>query len=239
MSKDLFIAKLPANTSPEQLRALFETVGRVTFVKRPRDFETGAYRSFAFVSMSSDAEGLEAIERFNGYLLDDVAMVVKVSDKPIVTTPMPKPTPPSPAPPAPHANPAPHLPSFAWEDRLDEIEALMNDIGTATTAKITLVGRPTVHTSRAGVIVIVLQHFPKQTGLPKGIPIPPAIPVIYMVYISQKMWSRVSDSLRDPEDTLIVEGQLTIDPEAGGIAVIATNVNTKLLQRSQFQSDAS
>jgi hypothetical protein len=238
MSKDLFIAKLPANTSPEELKVLFETVGRVTFVKRPRDFETGAYRSFAFVSMSTDEEGIEAVNRLNGYILDDVAMVVKASDKPIITTPMPK-SPPSPSSASASSSPAPHLPNFVWEDRLDEIEPLLNDVGTATTAKITLVGRPASHTSRAGVVVIALQNFPKQTGLPKGIPVPPPIPVLYMVYISQKMWSRVADSIKDPEDALIIEGQVTIDPEAGGIAVIATNVNTKLLQRSQFQAESS
>lgn len=238
MSKDLFIAKLPAETTPEQLRALFESVGRVAFVKRPRDFETGAYRSFAFISMLTDEEGRAAINKLNGYVLDNVAMVVKASDKPIVTTPMPKPAP-APTHSAPSFVSAPHLPSFTWEDRMEEIDSLLNDIGTATTAKITLVGRPIVHVMRAGVVMVALQHFPKQTGLPKGLPVPPAIPVIYIVYISQKMWSKVAESLKDPDDTLIVEGQLTIDPEVGGIAVIGTNVNTKLLQRSQFQSDPS
>ncbi|MCS6836515.1 MAG: RNA-binding protein [Anaerolineae bacterium] len=233
MSKDLFIAKLPAKTTPEQLREMFSRVGMVTFVKRPKDFESGEYRSFAFVSMATEEEGRRAIETFNGYVVDGVTMVVKVSDKPIVTTSMPRPAD-APSPPV-MKRPIPASAStvgFNWDDRLEEVEPLLEELGTATTAKLVLVGRPLNHAMHAGVVMIALQNFPKQTGLPKGLPVPPPIPVNYVVYMTKKSWDKVQPLLEENEDdALVIEGFLTLDVELGAVAVIAMSVGTKFQKR--------
>ena len=41
MTHELFVAKIPATVSVEQLRALFERYGKIVAFKRPRDYETG------------------------------------------------------------------------------------------------------------------------------------------------------------------------------------------------------
>jgi len=235
MSKDLFIAKLPPKMTPDELRELFNSVGKVAFVKRPKDFETGEYRAFAFVSMTTEDEGKRAIEKFNGYVLDGVTMVVKVSDKPIITTSMPKPADGSTAK-RPYQAPPVSSPQvgFSWDDRLEDVEPLLVDLGTATTAKIVLVGRPINHAVRGTVAMLALQNFPKQTGLPKGLPLPPPIPINYVVYMAKKLWEKVLPALEEnAEDALVIEGMLTIDLELGAIAVIATSVSTKFQKAHQ------
>lgn len=232
MSKDLFIAKLPLKTTPEELRQMFSRAGEVTFVKRPRDFETGEYRAFAFVSMATEEQGLKAIEMFNGHVLDGVTIAVKVSDKPIVTTPTPRPA--ASPPPVKRPTSPTLLPqvSFKWDDRLEQVEPLLDDLGTATTAKLVLVGRPLNHAMHANVVMVALQNFLKQTGLPKGLPAPPAIPVNYVVYMTKKAWDKVHPLLEENEsDALVIEGFLTLDVELGAVAVIATNVGTKFQKR--------
>ncbi len=47
MTDQLFIAPCPPTWMPEEIKALFEQVGPVKQVKRPRDQETGEYRKFA------------------------------------------------------------------------------------------------------------------------------------------------------------------------------------------------
>jgi hypothetical protein len=84
----------------------------------------------------------------------------------------------------------------------------------------------------AGVVMVALQNFPKQTGLPKGLPVPPAIPVNYVVYMTRKSWDKVHALLEEHEDdALVIEGFLTLDVELGAIAVIAMSVGTKFQKR--------
>jgi molybdopterin-guanine dinucleotide biosynthesis protein len=52
----------------------------------------------------------------------------------------------------------------------------------------------------------------------------------YAVYIASKQWKKVEEAIKDPEDTLIIEGFPKTDPEVSAIAVFATNVTTKKLQ---------
>ncbi len=81
----------------------------------------------------------------------------------------------------------------------------------------------------------------KQPALPKGLPRPPAKPSQYTLYISQKHWKKVRDSLKDPEDLLVVEGHCALDSKLASIAVFGTNVTTKLIQQAQraAQRDAT
>jgi hypothetical protein len=51
-----------------------------------------------------------------------------------------------------------------------------------------------------------------------------------------KQWNKVAEAIRDPEDTLIVEGFPQLDPETSCIAVFATNTTTKKLQQAQRQA---
>lgn len=237
MPKELFVAKIPHSVSVESLRELFEKAGKVLVLKRPRDHETGELRSFAFVTMESDAGGTAAIEQLNGYELEGQPIVVKESDKPF-QAPVARPAAPAPRPSRPAPPPPPAPLEFDWDDRVDMLENLLEAPGNASTAKITVVGRPGVVEERGNTIVIMLQHFMRREGYPKGVPTPPDTPTNYMVFVSAKQWRKVAGALEtNPEDILIVEGQAAFDPEIPGVSVFATGVNTKLLQMASRASE--
>jgi len=52
----------------------------------------------------------------------------------------------------------------------------------------------------------------------------------------EKQWRRVAEAMKDPEDTLIVEGFPQLDAQTGSIAVFATNTTTRKLQQAQRQT---
>jgi len=118
------------------------------------------------------------------------------------------------------------------------ISEIPNATGEAHTVKITLVGRPGRIINKNGYIMTTMQHS-KVPSLPKGMPVPPAKPTTYTVYISAKQWQKVAASLQDnPEDILIAEGTPAYDPDLEGIAVYVTNTTTKLLQQAQRTAQA-
>ena len=101
--------------------------------------------------------------------------------------------------------------------------------------KITVIGRPGKMIDRGTCVVTSLQSS-KVPSLPKGVPTPPNAATTYTLYIASKQWRRVAEAMKDPEDTLIVEGFPQFDAQTGSIAVFATTATTKKLQQAQRQT---
>lgn len=76
MSKRLFVGSLPWVVASEELKALFETCGKVADAVVLTDRQTGQSKGFGFVEFENDAEALTAIEKFNGYDLKGRKIVV-------------------------------------------------------------------------------------------------------------------------------------------------------------------
>jgi hypothetical protein len=131
--------------------------------------------------------------------------------------------------------PAP-LSLMKWEERITALDEIGIEKGTITTVKITLIGRPGKIVSRGSCIVTSMRAKQDVPSLPKGLPTPPAYQTTYTLYIAMKQWNKVAEAIRDPEDTLIVEGFPQLDPETSCIAVFATNTTTKKLQQAQRQA---
>ena len=396
MTHELFVAKIPATVSVEQLRALFERYGKIVAFKRPRDYETGELRSFAFITMSTPEEGATAIQNLNGYLLDGQPIVVKESDKPFqhgtaggVSTPhqggydqggyggqsgygsqsqggygqrsntygsgsqgqgnysrdrdqgsygqqrsggtgysggqssygsqgqgsqggysrdrdqssygqqrsggtgytggqsgysgqaqsgqggynrdrdqgsygqqrsggtgysggqsgygsqsqggysqqrpagsgysgdqagysQQRPA----------AETLPTSPDdLQWDERESILEELENEIGTATSVKITIIGRPAEPHIQGNTVVLMMQHITRSHQFPQGVPQPDPFPMNLAVYMHARHWERVSSRLsNDPQDVLVVEGLLALDMDAVNVAVFATSVATRSMQ---------
>jgi hypothetical protein len=127
-----------------------------------------------------------------------------------------------------------HAIAFAWEDRITAIKEIATEKGSATTVKITLVGRPGKVLDK-GQFILTMMESTKLPALPKGLPTPKDTATKYAVYISQKQWKKVSEVIQDHEDVLIVEGFPKLDQEAGSIAVFASNVTTKKQQMAKKQ----
>jgi cold-inducible RNA-binding protein len=70
MSMKLYVGNLSFNTTNQDLNDLFATIGTVESTNIIEDRETGRSRGFAFVEMSSQAEGENAIAQLNGKEVD-------------------------------------------------------------------------------------------------------------------------------------------------------------------------
>jgi len=140
-----------------------------------------------------------------------------------------------PTPPAPPAPPMAAAPVPAWTD--DDYRAINqhvhDEIGRATTVKITVIGRPSKVLDRGQVIVLSLRQDTAPT-LPKGLP-DPATGTRYALLIAAKQWAKVAEALdADPEDALIAESYPSLDPRfPQGITVHATSVTTKRTQAAK------
>lgn len=81
MSAKLFVRNLSWSVSEQDLYDLFSEVGVVISAKIPTRREDGKPRGFAFVEMSSIAEGNEAVQLLNGRLLYDRDIVISFQDE--------------------------------------------------------------------------------------------------------------------------------------------------------------
>jgi RNA recognition motif-containing protein len=72
----LFVGNLPFRMSRDEVFDLFAQAGSVASVHLPTDRETGRPRGFGFVEMEDAGVMEQAIQMFNGYLVDGRALVV-------------------------------------------------------------------------------------------------------------------------------------------------------------------
>ena len=64
MATKLFVGSLPFATTSDQLRAIFEKVGKVADANVVTDKMTGRSRGFGFVEMASEENAKKAIDKF-------------------------------------------------------------------------------------------------------------------------------------------------------------------------------
>lgn len=117
-----------------------------------------------------------------------------------------------------------------WEDAQKIAVAINQSPGKGATVQLTLVGRPKkVAKAGEGAVVVSLQGKPPGS-LPKGLPTPPDTGITWAVFIANKQWNKVKDSMTaNAEDALIVEGYPLVDKNGVGI-VLATNVKSRLME---------
>jgi cold-inducible RNA-binding protein len=82
MSAKLYVGNLSFATTELDLQDLFGQVGNVVDVKIIQDKFTGKSRGFGFVTMESGEAATEAINKFNGYSLDNRALTVNEARPP-------------------------------------------------------------------------------------------------------------------------------------------------------------
>ena len=76
MGKKLYVGNLPYSATDQILHDTFAQCGTVASAKIIMDRDTGRSKGFGFVEMSTDAEALEVITKFNGADYDGRAMTV-------------------------------------------------------------------------------------------------------------------------------------------------------------------
>lgn len=119
---------------------------------------------------------------------------------------------------------------ISWEEAQKIAIAINQAPGKGATVKLTLMGRPKkVAKAGEGAVVVSLQGKPPGS-LPKGLPVPPEAGITWAVFIVNKQWGKVKDSITaNADDSLIVEGYPLVDKNGVGI-VLATNVKSKLME---------
>ena len=128
-------------------------------------------------------------------------------------------------------SPSPH-PTLPWDKRETLAAPALAEKGVATTVKITLVGRPGKVIERPDAVIVTLTG-PKPPALPKGLPILPDETVtVFLVYIANKQWQKVSAAMQNPEDKLVIEGYPFMDAKLKVIGVLTQSVTTVLTQRA-------
>jgi RNA recognition motif-containing protein len=75
----LFVGNLSFKTTEAQLEEAFSKAGKVVSVAIPTDRETGRKRGFGFVEMESEEAAKQAVESFNGTMLDGRQITVNPS----------------------------------------------------------------------------------------------------------------------------------------------------------------
>lgn len=75
----LFVGNLPKDLTNEELTDLFSIYGKVESAKIITDVDSGESRGFAFVEMSSQLEGKNALEKLNGHSLKDKMISVEAA----------------------------------------------------------------------------------------------------------------------------------------------------------------
>ncbi len=76
MATRLFVGSLSWNTTDDQLKDFFSTVGTVNSANVIVDRDSNRSKGFGFVEMDSDEEAKKAIASLNGKELDGRAIIV-------------------------------------------------------------------------------------------------------------------------------------------------------------------
>jgi RNA recognition motif-containing protein len=81
MSNKVYVGNINYQTREESLRDLFGSYGSVQSVHLAKDRETGRFRGFAFVEMSSAEEAANAVKGLDGKEVDNRQLRVKEAEE--------------------------------------------------------------------------------------------------------------------------------------------------------------
>jgi len=79
MSAKLYVGNLTDDTTEEDLRYNFNTLGTCVSAKIIKDKKTGRSKGFAFVEMATEAEAQEVIRKCKGVELDGNRLIVSAA----------------------------------------------------------------------------------------------------------------------------------------------------------------
>lgn len=77
--QNLFVGSLAYATTDETLKAFFETVGEVEYVRVATDRDTGRSRGFGFVTFKNEEDNQKSIDQLDGKELDGRAINVSLA----------------------------------------------------------------------------------------------------------------------------------------------------------------
>ncbi len=82
MNKKLYVGNLSYDTTDSSLQAAFAAVGKVEEAVVVQDRETGRSRGFGFVTMATEQDATNAVQRLDGASLDNRTIKVNEANPP-------------------------------------------------------------------------------------------------------------------------------------------------------------
>ncbi|MEN9221202.1 MAG: RNA-binding protein [Thermostichus sp. BF3_bins_97] len=79
MSVRLYVGNLPEEVDRQALEELFTSAGEVISTKVIRDRKTGKCRGFGFVTVNTQEQAEQYIEKFNGHSFGDVNLRIEIA----------------------------------------------------------------------------------------------------------------------------------------------------------------
>ena len=126
--------------------------------------------------------------------------------------------------------------SMRWEDGQTVAYKMLQHPkkGVVVRSKFTIIGRPKQIAKAKTYVVAVIDGKQAPASMPKGLPKPPKNKVSFAVFIANKQWRRVSESLnKHKDDELIVEGYPIFDSKKQVTAVLTQSVFSKKMQQAK------
>ena len=124
-----------------------------------------------------------------------------------------------------------------WSERCNLITRIQQQ-GTIDDMKVTLTGRPGDVIQSGNTMVMQMTHTLeyKHMKFPIGTPEAVLPPVVYTVYIAEKMWKKVEPELANPDNHLTFTGVCQFDTETQTMTVIAEAVKVEKVWQPTEQS---
>ncbi|MEN9230648.1 MAG: RNA-binding protein [Thermostichus sp. DG02_5_bins_236] len=79
MSVRLYVGNLPEEVDRQALEELFTSAGEVISTKVIRDRKTGKCRGFGFVTVNTQEQAEQYIEKFNGHSFGEVSLRIEIA----------------------------------------------------------------------------------------------------------------------------------------------------------------
>jgi len=124
-----------------------------------------------------------------------------------------------------------------WRERQEMIDKVKDDPGELRRVAVTLYGRPGKIEILDNSVVMAMNFEHPTAPYPRGVPHPPGGTNPFVVYMAMKQWEVIAEHVKSGKDELIVEGTLSLDQETGTIAVYATRITTKMLEKRQRKDE--
>jgi hypothetical protein len=115
-----------------------------------------------------------------------------------------------------------------WSQRHNMLNHIQQQ-GTIDNMKVTLTGRPGDAVQSGNTMVMQLTHTLeyKHLKFPIGTPEATFSPVVYTVYLAEKLWKKVEAELANPDNLLTFIGVCQFDAETQTMAVLAEHVQVE------------
>lgn len=114
-----------------------------------------------------------------------------------------------------------------WAERVDSAQAALTEPGIATSARITVAGRPREVKARDGFEIATIDGGDTLPALPRGLPGVEHVATLYKVCIGEQAWRRVERALDNPDGLLIADGYAVPNRKAASVTVLARFATAK------------